>query len=168
MNRMRAVLTAGAATMLSAAAIGATASAQGVIGGGSGSEAESNTQQSDVAGAPVTAQGEPTVIVRELAPIVVQGQAPAASTAVPSAGAPQQAAPTADLDPSPGVSGQNRGDDDRGRDDDRDERFADDDDRRGHGDDDDDDDRGHDDDDDDRDDDRSGHRDGDDDDDDDD
>lgn len=137
MNRMRAVLTAGAATMLSAAAIGATASAQGVIGGGSGSESQTNTQQADAAGMPVTAQGEPTVIVRDLTPIVVQGQVPAASTAVESAGAQQQAVPRADSDPSPSASGQNRGAADRGRGDDR---FEDDDNRRDHGDDDEDDD----------------------------
>jgi hypothetical protein len=149
MNRTRALLTAGITTALSAAAIAATAAAQGVF-----DPSTSQTGQAVVSADGPSDGTTPPPVVRELEPIVIHG-APPAGAAMPDASQTSQS--------SSGLSGRNGSDDgpfhdlndDKGglrdddRDDDDDDRHDDDDDDDRHGDDDDDDRHGDDDDDDD-------------------
>jgi hypothetical protein len=146
MNRMRALLTAGITTALSAAAIAATATAQGVFSPGGGEPAPQVS---------VSDSSQPTeTVVRELPPIVVQagtssdslsnGTNSAGGVSTNSTGGRNGAddGPLHDVGDDKG--GLRDGDDERSGhdedDDDDDDRHGDDDDRHssGHGDDDDD------------------------------
>ncbi len=108
MNRLQSMLAAGLTTALSAAAVGAFASAQGLFDGGTSQAAEATTASTEAWLAPPSveipaiATPVPQVIYKDLEPIVVTRQVftTASPTAVPSTSAEIPLSPSPDASPS--------------------------------------------------------------------